>query len=88
MIAPIATLLGIKPAGAKIILILVALIAIFAAATAVKTSLENKGADEARQEIQSKDLEAGNEALSARGNLRRCLDSGGLYDFDTGKCTR
>ena len=88
MIALIARLLGINPFGAKIILVLVAIIAAFSAAVAVKTSLENKGADEARQEIQTKDFEAGNEALSARGNLRRCLDSGGLYDFDTGKCTR
>jgi CHASE3 domain sensor protein len=80
--------LASTPSGQRSSLILVAGIAAFSAAVAVKTSFENKIADEARREIQTKDFEAGNDALTARGNLRRCLDSGGLYDFDTGQCRR
>lgn len=55
----------------------------------IVSSLENKGASEARQEIQKQDMDAGNEATTARSELRRCIDAGGMqYDFATRKCSK
>lgn len=40
------------------------------------------------QRIAKENEDAGNRAEDWRARLRRCVDAGGLFDFETGSCDR
>lgn len=49
-------------------------------------SLVDFGGDRTRNAIERQNHEAGNAADDARLDRHRCVDAGGVYHFDTGKC--
>lgn len=46
------------------------------------------GADAERAKIERDNRDAWSKAEERGNDLRNCLDSGGLYHFETGKCSR
>jgi len=40
------------------------------------------------KQIEKDNADAGNKAEDFRSAFRRCLDGGGLFDFETGSCER
>lgn len=49
--------------------------------------VRERGAESERAKIEKENLNAGTNAEKYRSKLHDCLESGGMYDFYTGKCS-
>ncbi|QWY83533.1 hypothetical protein [Rhizobium phage RHph_X2_28B] len=49
--------------------------------------IREEGAEDERAKIQKENQDAGNNAEKRRSKLHMCIESGGMYDFYTGKCS-
>lgn len=67
--------------------LIIGAVALFALIFAI-TWIWQDGADSARRAVERQNNEAAQDAGDARSNYDRCIDDGGLWSFDTGKCRR
>lgn len=62
-------------------------VAILALITGVVMYLEKQGAEKERARVEKENRNAYSQARDSRDKYLTCLDGGGVYHFDTGKCT-
>jgi hypothetical protein len=82
-IEAIAATLGVNKLLVWGALVVVALGVVFG----IYKGIENHGADRVRAEVDRQNSRAGAAGGEARMSRGDCVDAGGVYHFDTGKCS-
>ena len=74
----------------RVIIMLTLALAILGVIAGAAAWIYNQGGESVQIKIERQDNEAGNASDKARSDYDRCVhpDSGGVYDYATGKCRR
>jgi hypothetical protein len=81
-----ARLLGVSPAVAKVITIMLAIAAALSAAWGGYELIKHRGAEEVREQIQKENQNAIRKGGDAGRSFDDCLAAGGVYDFARQRC--